>query len=84
MSVPHADSEKAISQIEISRSQQLDAAIMLLLKKQKTVEKIDLKNDIRDLIHFRLDDEFFEKELENLSKKLFLKLDPTGRVHYLP
>jgi hypothetical protein len=72
------------STIDNNRGSQVDAAAMLVMKHEKSIEKADLKRRIKELIAFRLDDELFEKRLEHLGQILCLKLDPSGRVHYLP
>ncbi|OHT06022.1 Cullin family protein [Tritrichomonas foetus] len=82
--VPHAESERAKYQIGTFKANQIDAAIMSLLKKEKSMDKYELKTQIKSIITFRLEDELYEKELENLAKKWYLKLDASGRVHYLP
>jgi hypothetical protein len=48
------------------------------------MEKVDLKKRVKEMLEFRLDGELFEKRLAHLAKNLYLKLDPSGRVHYLP
>jgi hypothetical protein len=48
------------------------------------MENVDLRRKIKELITFRLDEEIFEKRLAHLAQVLYLKLDPSGRVHYLP
>lgn len=84
MILPKSQTDNAIMHIDSNRAQVIDANVMLLLKRDHSMDKQTLKDGVKELIQFRLDDELFEKELENLSRKLYLRLDPSGRVHYLP
>ena len=82
--VPKTDNDTQKSAILSNREQQFDAAVMRVMKVQRSMEKNDLKHTVREMLNFRLEDELFEKRLSSLSKSLYLKLDPSGRVHYLP
>lgn len=82
-SFPKSDNDQHRNAIQSNRGMQVDAAVMKIMKQERSMEKIALKNTVKDLLNFRLEDEFFEKRLANLSKTLYLKLDPSGRVHYL-
>jgi hypothetical protein len=72
------------STIDTNRGSQIDAAAMLVMKQEKSMEKAELKRRIKEIISFRLDEELFEKRMAHLAQILYLKLDPSGRVHYLP
>ncbi|OHS95947.1 Cullin family protein [Tritrichomonas foetus] len=82
--LPKYDNDKHKSAILSNREQQVDAAVMRVMKNERSMEKSDLKETVKDLLNFRLEDELYEKRLASLSKTLYLKLDPSGRVHYLP
>lgn len=84
MILPKSETDNAIMHIESSRAHVIDANIMLFLKREHSIDKQFLKERIKEIIPFRLDDELFETELVNLKKKLYLKMDSSGRVHYLP
>lgn len=66
------------------RQSQIDAAVMRVMKMHRSMEKNELKDKVKEKLTFRMDDELFEKRLAQLSKLLYLKLDQSGRVHYLP
>lgn len=66
-----------------NRNHQVDAAVMLILKKERSMEKSDLKLKVKEMLNFRLEDDLYEKRLQSLAKNIYLKLDQSGRVHYL-
>ena len=72
------------SAIQQSRAAQVEAAVMLIMKKERSMEKGELKAKVKDLLTFRLEDELYENRLVHLEKISLLKLDPSGHVHYLP
>ena len=72
------------SAIQQSRAAQVEAAVMLIMKKERSMEKGELKAKVKDLLTFRLEDELYENRLTHLEKISLLKLDPSGHVHYLP
>lgn len=82
-SVPKTDNDKQKSAIQSNRENQINAAVMKVMKQERSMEKSALKNTVKDLLNFRLEDELFDERLAHLSKTLYLKLDPSGRVHYL-
>lgn len=84
MILPANETDNALMHIGASRAMVVSANIMLLLKRDHSMDKDELKEKVKEMIPFRLDDDLFEKELENLAKKLYLRLDPSGRAHYLP
>jgi hypothetical protein len=72
------------STIENNRGSQVDAAAMMLMKQEKSMEKEELKRRLKEIVPFRLDEELFEKRMARLAQILYLKLDQSGMVHYLP
>jgi hypothetical protein len=70
--------------IEQNRGYQIDAAAMIVMKRERSMEKAELKKQVKEMLEFRLEDELFEKRLAHLAQILYVKLDPSGRVHYLP
>lgn len=84
MILPRSQTENAIMHLTANRAHSIDANVMLVLKRDHSMDKEQLKETIKEMIQFRLDDDLFETELQNLSQKLYLRLDPSGRVHYLP
>lgn len=76
--------DSAQSSIQQNRACQVDAAVMLVMKKERSMEKGDLKSKVKELLTFRLEDELYESRLAHLEKIMYLKLDPSGHVHYLP
>lgn len=78
--------EKAntINSIQLNRDSQVDAAVMRIMKKEKSMEKDDLKVEVKEILNFRMEDELFDKRLSLLAQKIYLKIDPSGRIHYLP
>lgn len=76
--------DTATSSIQQNRACQVEAAVMLVMKKERSMEKGELKAKVKDLLTFRLEDELYENRLAHLEKITYLKLDPSGHVHYLP
>jgi hypothetical protein len=81
-SLPKVD-EAAKSTVQQSRNSQLESVIMLIMKKEKSMEKQVLRTKVKELLTFRLEEELFETRLSHLAQNLYLKLDPSGRVHFL-
>jgi hypothetical protein len=76
--------DTAKASLELNRGNQIDAVSMIVMKQQRSMEKVDLKKRVKEMLEFRLDGELFEKRMAHLAKNLYLKLDSSGRVHYLP
>jgi hypothetical protein len=81
-SLPKVD-EAAKSTVQQSRNSQLESVIMMIMKKEKSMEKQTLRAKVKDFLTFRLEEELFENRLAHLAQNLYLKLDPSGRVHFL-
>ena len=64
----------------------IEAACLRVLKKNTSMDKDDLFKSIIDIIprQFKVSRSEFESRLTQLEKRVFLKIDPSGRVHYLP
>jgi hypothetical protein len=72
------------SAVDSNRERQVEAAIMVVMKRDRSLEKGDLRQRVKELLQFRMDDELFENRLAHLAQHLYLKLDSSGHVHYLP
>lgn len=66
-----------------NRDDQLDAAIMRVLKTKKSMEKDFLYNTILNLVKYKITRDYFEERLKDLEHKSFLLIDPAGKAHYL-
>lgn len=83
------DEERAKSAISDYKNYQLDAVIVNVLKAERSIEKDFLFNKIlafaqqKKFLRFKITREFFEKRLQELETKVFLKIDPAGKVHYI-
>ncbi|KAH0795165.1 Cullin family protein [Histomonas meleagridis] len=82
--LPHKENDDTKSAIMLNRNYQVDAAVMLVMKRERSMEKSDLKMAVKEILNFRLEDDLYEKRLQSLAKNIYLKLDASGRVHYLP
>jgi hypothetical protein len=82
--VPAAEDERRKSAIDSNREWQIAAAIMVVMKRERSLEKGNLRQTVRSLLQFRMEDALFENRLAHLAQNLYVKLDTTGRVHYLP
>jgi len=78
------DDDKTKNAILQTRDSQIDAAIVLLLKKEKSLEKEDIRMRIKDSLKFIMDDELFENRLHSLHVKTLIKVDASGKVNYIP
>jgi hypothetical protein len=81
-SLPKADDTAKLT-IQQSRNSQLESVVMRIMKVEKSMEKQSLKVKVKELLTFRLEEELFENRLAHLAQNLYLKLDPSGRVHFL-
>jgi hypothetical protein len=82
--LPAPAEDKTKSTILLDRGFQVDGAAMTVMKQERSMEKVELKQRVKDILNFRLEEELFEKRLSHLAQNLYLKVDPSGRVHYLP
>ncbi|KAH0791153.1 Cullin family protein [Histomonas meleagridis] len=78
------DEVKISKVIAQNNDYQLDAAIMLVIKPNKSMDQEALKTNVSEVVNFRLDDDYFQRRLAILNKKEYVKIDPTGKVHYIP
>ena len=77
------DAEKIKKVIVDNKDNQLDAAIISVVKAEKSIEKEFLYNKVISMVKFNTTNEFFETRLQSLSNKGYLKIDPAGKVHYV-
>ena len=63
---------------------QLDAAIIKIAKSNKSIDKEAMFNSLKDIVNFRLDSDYFQKRLQTLCKKEYIKIELSGKVHYIP
>ena len=65
---------------------QIDAACMKILKDNQSLDKEDLFNSVVSFLppSFKVTKQLFEESLTKLELRGFIKVDPSGRVHYLP
>ena len=78
--------EAASSAAPETHDNQIDAACMKVLKNENSMEKDNLYNEILNIIpkHFKITRTEFENRLPKLENRQFIKIDPSGRVHYKP
>ena len=81
--ISHQDDTKTKNAIMQDRDTQVDALVVRLLKQEKSLDREDLKTMLKDNLKFRMDDELFDKRLNSLNKRQFIKLDQSGCVNYL-
>lgn len=58
------------------------AAIVKVLKERKTMDKDSLREYLSESFHFT--DKLFEDSVAYLDKNYYIKVDPSGRIHYKP
>jgi hypothetical protein len=80
--LPAGDERKGA--VDSNRERQVEGATMVVMKRERSLEKGDLRQRVKDLLQFRLDDELFENRLAHLAQNLYLRLDTSGRVQFLP
>ena len=76
--------EFAANSVSQNRDFQIDAAIMAVMKKERSMDREALKEDIKERLFFRLDSALYDKRLAALVVKTYLKQDASGIVHYIP
>ena len=81
--ISHQDDDKTKNAIMQDRDTQVDALVVRLLKQEKSLDRDELKAMLKDNLKFRMDDELFDKRLNSLNKRQFIKLDQSGCVNYL-
>jgi cullin-4 len=76
------DSKLKSSGVE-NQDSQIDAAVMFILKTEKSMDIESLKEMVKQQI-LGLENAVFDARLEKLQLQEFIRLEPSGRVHYLP
>lgn len=82
--ITETDEIKIAKTISQNNDYQLDAAIIAIAKSNKSIDKEVMFNSLKDIVNFRLDNEYFQKRLQALCKKEYIKLELSGKVHYIP
>lgn len=81
--ISQKDDEHTKNAIMQNRDNQIDAMVVRILKFEKSLDREDLKLRLKDALKFRMDDEMYEKRLNSLNKRQFIKLDASGCVNYI-
>jgi hypothetical protein len=77
------DAEKLKTSIAENQDLQIDAAIVFTLKSEKSMDMTALRDQIKQKFA-NLEDAVFEARLAKLQSKEYIRLEPSGKVHYLP
>lgn len=79
-----ADEARVRSAVAQNHDRQLEAAIMHILKPEKHMDRNDLMQAVAKQVSFRLDEEMFNARLEKLQNHDYIKIESSGRVHFVP
>jgi hypothetical protein len=80
-SVP--DDPKPKAAVVSNQDSQIDAAVVLVLKAEKAMDREALREIVRRQL-IGLEDAAFDARLAKLQSQEFIRIEPSGRVHYLP
>ena len=79
-----ADEARVRNTVAQNHDRQLDAAIIHILKPEKAMDRADLMHAVAKHVSFRLDEEMFDARLEKLQTQDYVKIESSGRVHFIP
>lgn len=68
----------------VNHDKQIEAAIMKILKEKQILEKEELKAEVLKFVPFPVEDKEFEDRIKGLDSQAYIKVDPSGKIHYLP
>ncbi|EAX95788.1 Cullin family protein [Trichomonas vaginalis G3] len=80
--VPATTSSSA--KIPVNYDKQIEAAIMKILKEKQTLEKEELKGEVSKYLPFKFEDKDFDLRIKALDAQAYIKVDPSGKIHYIP
>ena len=79
-----ADETRVRNTVAQNHDRQLDAAIIHILKPEKAMDRTDLMHAVAKHVSFRLDEEMFDARLDKLQTQDYVKIESSGRVHFIP
>lgn len=78
-----AEEKRTKTAIIDNRDSQFDAAIVSILKADRSIDEDALFNKMASKLNFKIAREYFDQRLRILEKKEYLKIDPSGKIHYI-